>query len=153
MAGVDKTSSIGYASCRTAHGERGDGAGHQRFVLLLVKPSHYDDGYVIQWLRCDIPSSGGHGNRGPRKRPQCRFERFTDSKPPALPGDAYYPMPRTHVRLSQLPFERLGVARVCDGLGVARSSFYAWRRQQERSDPPPPRHAEVPSRRSRRLPC
>src|SRR5512135_1135097 len=35
-----------------------------------------------------------------------------------------------------------GVARVCDGLGVARSSFYAWRRQQERTDPPPP-----PSRR------
>jgi len=35
-----------------------------------------------------------------------------------------------------------GVARVCDGLGVARSSFYAWRRQQERNDPPPP-----PSRR------
>ena len=24
-----------------------------------------------------------------------------------------------------------GVARVCDGFGVARSSFYAWRRQQE----------------------
>ena len=31
-----------------------------------------------------------------------------------------------------------GVARVCDGFGVARSSFYAWRRQQERTDPPPP---------------
>jgi putative transposase len=30
-----------------------------------------------------------------------------------------------------------GVARVCDGFGVARSSFYAWRRQQERTDPPP----------------
>ena len=30
-----------------------------------------------------------------------------------------------------------GVGRVCDGLGVARSSFYAWRRQQERSDPLP----------------
>jgi putative transposase len=35
-----------------------------------------------------------------------------------------------------------GVARVCDGFGVARSSFYAWRRPQERTDPPPP-----PSRR------
>lgn len=35
-----------------------------------------------------------------------------------------------------------GVARVCDGFGVARSSFYAWRRQQERTDPPAP-----PSRR------
>lgn len=35
-----------------------------------------------------------------------------------------------------------GVARVCDGFGVARSSFYAWRRQQERTDPPTP-----PSRR------
>jgi putative transposase len=30
-----------------------------------------------------------------------------------------------------------GVARVCDGFGVPRSSFYAWRRQQERIDPPP----------------
>ena len=29
-----------------------------------------------------------------------------------------------------------GVARVCDGFGVARSSFYAWRRQQESTDPP-----------------
>jgi putative transposase len=35
-----------------------------------------------------------------------------------------------------------GVARVCDGFGVARSSFYAWRRQQERPGPTPP-----PSRR------
>ena len=31
-----------------------------------------------------------------------------------------------------------GVARVCDGFGIARSSFYAWRRQQERTDPLPP---------------
>lgn len=31
-----------------------------------------------------------------------------------------------------------GVVRVCDGFGVARSSFYAWRRQQEGRDPPPP---------------
>jgi putative transposase len=31
-----------------------------------------------------------------------------------------------------------GVARVCDGFEVARSSFYAWRRQQECTDPPPP---------------
>ena len=29
-----------------------------------------------------------------------------------------------------------GVARVCDGFGVARSSFYAWRRQQESTAPP-----------------
>src|SRR5450759_94905 len=35
-----------------------------------------------------------------------------------------------------------GVARVCDGFGVARSSFYAWRRQQERTGPTP-----SPSRR------
>ena len=35
-----------------------------------------------------------------------------------------------------------GVARVCDGFGVARSSFYVWRRQQERPGPTPP-----PSRR------
>jgi transposase-like protein len=30
-----------------------------------------------------------------------------------------------------------GVARVCDGFGVARSSFYAWRRHQERTALPP----------------
>jgi transposase InsO family protein len=35
-----------------------------------------------------------------------------------------------------------GVARVCDGFGVARSSFYVWRRQQERPGPTP-----LPSRR------
>ena len=30
----------------------------QRFSLVLVKPSHYDDdGYVIQWLRSAIPSN------------------------------------------------------------------------------------------------
>ena len=30
----------------------------QRFSLILVKPSHYDDdGYVIQWLRSAIPSN------------------------------------------------------------------------------------------------
>jgi len=38
-----------------------------------------------------------------------------------------------------------GVACVCDGFGVARSSFYAWRRQQQRTDPPP-----IPSRRGPR---
>ena len=32
--------------------------GTQRFTLVLVKPSHYDDdGYVIQWLRSAIPSN------------------------------------------------------------------------------------------------
>src|SRR5712691_11672508 len=30
----------------------------QRFCLVLVKPSHYDDdGYVIQWLRSPIPAN------------------------------------------------------------------------------------------------
>ena len=30
----------------------------QRFTLVLIKPSHYDDdGYVIQWLRSAIPSN------------------------------------------------------------------------------------------------
>src|SRR6202011_1544451 len=30
----------------------------QRFSLVLIKPSHYDDdGYVIQWLRSAIPSN------------------------------------------------------------------------------------------------
>ena len=29
-----------------------------RFLLFLIKPSHYDDdGYVIQWLRSTIPSN------------------------------------------------------------------------------------------------
>ena len=32
--------------------------GRQRFELILIKPSHYDDqGYVIQWLRSAIPSN------------------------------------------------------------------------------------------------
>jgi hypothetical protein len=35
-------------------------------------------------------SSGGHKQPGPRQRPHSRFERLTDSKPPALPGDAYW---------------------------------------------------------------
>src|SRR5258706_14714230 len=30
----------------------------ERFTLVLIKPSHYDDdGYVIQWLRSAIPSN------------------------------------------------------------------------------------------------
>ena len=29
----------------------------RRFCLILVKPSHYDDGYVIQWFRSTIPSN------------------------------------------------------------------------------------------------
>src|SRR5260370_6758089 len=33
-------------------------AGQQRFALVLVKPSHYDnDGYVIQWIRSAVPSN------------------------------------------------------------------------------------------------
>src|SRR5436190_20345612 len=32
--------------------------GERRFVVELVKPSHYDDdGYVIQWMRAWIPSN------------------------------------------------------------------------------------------------
>jgi hypothetical protein len=31
---------------------------HRRFLLFLIKPSHYDDdGYVIQWLRSAVPSN------------------------------------------------------------------------------------------------
>lgn len=30
----------------------------EQFHLYLIKPSHYDDdGYVIQWLRSDLPSN------------------------------------------------------------------------------------------------
>src|SRR5580765_4591660 len=30
----------------------------ERFALVLIKPSHYDeDGYVIQWFRSAIPSN------------------------------------------------------------------------------------------------
>jgi len=37
-------------------GERGET--RERFVVQLVKPSHYDDdGYVIQWMRAFIPSN------------------------------------------------------------------------------------------------
>ena len=33
-------------------------ASPRKFLLFLVKPSHYDDdGYVIQWLRSAIPSN------------------------------------------------------------------------------------------------
>ena len=33
-------------------------AGRQRFSVVLIKPSHYDDdGYVIQWLRSAVPSN------------------------------------------------------------------------------------------------
>jgi len=33
-------------------------ASTQRFCLILIKPSHYDeDGYVIQWMRSSIPSN------------------------------------------------------------------------------------------------
>ncbi len=32
--------------------------GRQRFSIVLVKPSHYDDdGYVIQWIRSAVPSN------------------------------------------------------------------------------------------------
>ena len=32
--------------------------GRETFLLILIKPSHYDDdGYVIQWARNDIPSN------------------------------------------------------------------------------------------------
>ena len=31
---------------------------HQRFCLILIKPSHYDDdGYVFQWWRSPVPSN------------------------------------------------------------------------------------------------
>ena len=34
------------------------GLAREQFQLYLIKPSHYDDdGYVIQWLRSDIPSN------------------------------------------------------------------------------------------------
>lgn len=34
------------------------GPSQQRFALVLIKPSHYDDdGYVIQWVRSAIPSN------------------------------------------------------------------------------------------------
>ena len=30
----------------------------KNFLLVLIKPSHYDDdGYVIQWIRSAIPSN------------------------------------------------------------------------------------------------
>ncbi len=35
-----------------------DVVSRQRFILVLIKPSHYDDdGYVIQWMRSAIPSN------------------------------------------------------------------------------------------------
>jgi len=39
-------------------GPRMADARNKRFLLYLIKPSHYDDdGYVIQWLRSSIPSN------------------------------------------------------------------------------------------------
>src|SRR5579872_6182085 len=33
-------------------------AAQQKFSLVLIKPSHYDDdGYVIQWYRSAVPSN------------------------------------------------------------------------------------------------
>jgi hypothetical protein len=33
-------------------------AGHKKFLVELIKPSHYDDqGYIIQWWRGFIPSN------------------------------------------------------------------------------------------------
>jgi len=35
-----------------------DAPARRKFLLFLIKPSHYDDdGYVIQWLRSAIPSN------------------------------------------------------------------------------------------------
>ena len=37
---------------------RPDRAAREIFKLFLIKPSHYDDdGYVIQWVRSEIPSN------------------------------------------------------------------------------------------------
>jgi hypothetical protein len=39
-------------------GQKESMAGQQRFSLILIKPSHYDDdGYVIQWCRSAVPSN------------------------------------------------------------------------------------------------
>ncbi len=43
---------------RDQSAKRGDGEKPRVFRLYLIKPSHYDDdGYVIQWLRSNIPSN------------------------------------------------------------------------------------------------
>src|SRR4026207_1020374 len=44
--------------CRTRNPVISRRRGERRFVVELIKPSHYDDdGYVIQWLRSWIPSN------------------------------------------------------------------------------------------------
>src|ERR1700674_4601354 len=48
------------ARSRTKRGVRDmlQALARRRFLLYLIKPSHYDDdGYVIQWLRSAIPSN------------------------------------------------------------------------------------------------
>ncbi|MBV9288902.1 MAG: radical SAM protein, partial [Hyphomicrobiales bacterium] len=46
----------------------------RRFLIVLIKPSHYDDdGYVIQWHRSTIPSNSLAGLYGLLK--QCAAER------------------------------------------------------------------------------
>src|SRR5579863_8550226 len=47
---------VGSRTREQAH--EGGVMGARRFVVELIKPSHYDDdGYVIQWLRSWIPSN------------------------------------------------------------------------------------------------
>src|SRR5436190_15006928 len=42
----------------TEFAARGCMTSHQRFCLILIKPSHYDDdGYVFQWWRSPVPSN------------------------------------------------------------------------------------------------
>lgn len=40
------------------YGQANDGTREQRFRIILIRPSHYDDdGYVIQWHRTVVPSN------------------------------------------------------------------------------------------------
>ena len=33
-------------------------AGRSKFLIYMIKPSHYDDdGYIIQWVRSEVPSN------------------------------------------------------------------------------------------------
>jgi len=54
---LSQASAAGYTAqrqCLPGEGVLGD----RRFVVELIKPSHYDDdGYVIQWIRSAIPSN------------------------------------------------------------------------------------------------
>src|SRR4026209_453441 len=56
----------------------------KRFLIILIKPSHYDDnGYVIQWFRSPIPSNSlaARMRRRPAQNPHAAPAGNEDREP------------------------------------------------------------------------